>query len=361
MNSQKLNNGQKNCVVPWMIKIQNIYHMLAYAFQVLRKDSYAKIATEEFANVCDLLAAILAKGLASQVKRGLGKEYASRTETLGSPVGRIDISASVKTKAIPSRQLVCEFDEYTENIQLNKILKSTAFLLARSPEVSIQQKKVLKKVMLYFTNVDEVNIRRIQWSNIKFHRNNAIYKMLVNICYLVVAGLLMTEIDGSWKLTHYINDQRMYRLFEKFVLEYYRRHYPQFNACAAHIDWNVDDGFIDFLPTMKTDITLTYGGKTIIIDTKYCKKTMQVNNLYDSRKIHSQNMYQIFTYVKNRDVASTGTVSGILLYAKTDEGLVPDHDYMLNGNRISVKTLDLNTDFSEIKRQLHGLVADLLN
>lgn len=85
MNSQKLNNGQKNCVVPWVIKIQNIYHMLAYAFQVLRKDSYAKIATEEFANVCDLLAAILAKGLASQVKRGLGKEYVSRTETLGSP------------------------------------------------------------------------------------------------------------------------------------------------------------------------------------------------------------------------------------------------------------------------------------
>ena len=33
-----------------MIRIQNIYHMLAYAFQVLREQGYRDVATEEFAN-----------------------------------------------------------------------------------------------------------------------------------------------------------------------------------------------------------------------------------------------------------------------------------------------------------------------
>ena len=33
-----------------MIRIQNIYHMLAYAFQVLRGRGYRDVATEQFDN-----------------------------------------------------------------------------------------------------------------------------------------------------------------------------------------------------------------------------------------------------------------------------------------------------------------------
>ena len=45
-----------------MIKIQNIYHMLTYAFQILNEQSYASCATEEFENTADLLSTILVKG-----------------------------------------------------------------------------------------------------------------------------------------------------------------------------------------------------------------------------------------------------------------------------------------------------------
>lgn len=33
-----------------MIRIQNIYYMLSYAFQVLNEDGYKQVATEEFEN-----------------------------------------------------------------------------------------------------------------------------------------------------------------------------------------------------------------------------------------------------------------------------------------------------------------------
>ncbi|MGI6412332.1 MAG: 5-methylcytosine restriction system specificity protein McrC [Syntrophomonadaceae bacterium] len=166
--------------------------------------------------------------------------------------------------------------------------------------------------------------------------------LLLNICYLVIEGMLMTEQDGSRKLSRYLDDQRMHRLYEKFVLEYYRRHYPKFNASAVLIDWDVDGGDIEYLPTMKSDITLRYQGKTLIIDTKYYSHTMQTNRMFNSRTLHSHNMYQIFTYVKNMDFTHSGNVSGLLLYAKTDEDIVPDNDYIIGGNRISVKSLDLN-------------------
>lgn len=67
-------------------------------------------------------------------------------------------------------------------------------------------------------------------------------------------------------------------------------------------------------------------------------------------------MYQIFTYVKNYDRNNTGNVAGMLLYAETDKQTV-DSEYHMNGNTISVKTLDLNRDFKEIRRQLDDIVA----
>ena len=66
-------------------------------------------------------------------------------------------------------------------------------------------------------------------------------------------------------------------------------------------------------------------------------------------------------YVKNKEAELKGKpheVSGMLLYAKTEEEIVPNQEYHMSGNRISVKTLDLNQDFSVIERQLNGIVEE---
>ena len=113
---------------------------------------------------------------------------------------------------------------------------------------------------------------------------------------------------------------------------------------------------IRFLPIMQTDIFLRYRSKILIIDTKYYGKTMQTQ--YDKTTLHSGNVYQIFTYVKNQDAAGTGNVSGMLLYAKTDEDITPDCSFVMGGNRISVKTLDLNKEFSLIAAQLDRIAEE---
>lgn len=45
--------------------------MLSYAFQILKQSNYENVAAEEFDKVQDLFAAILAKGVAKQLKQGL--------------------------------------------------------------------------------------------------------------------------------------------------------------------------------------------------------------------------------------------------------------------------------------------------
>ena len=50
-------------------------------------------------------------------------------------------------------------------------------------------------------------------------------------------------------------------------------------------------------------------------------------------------------------------VSGMLLYAGTDEEILPDNTYKMSGNTISVGTLDLNQDFGLIKEQLDDIAG----
>ena len=46
----------------------------------------------------------------------------------------------------------------------------------------------------------------------------------------------------------------------------------------------------------------------------------------------------------------------MLLYAATDETIQPDGSYQMKGNKVSVRILDLNGDFSEIASQLNSIV-----
>ena len=54
-------------------------------------------------------------------------------------------------------------------------------------------------------------------------------------------------------------------------------------------------------------------------------------------------------------------VSGMLLYAQTDDKIQPNNTYMMSGNKIHVKTLDLNCEFSEISKQLNKIIVDFFN
>lgn len=333
-----------------MIKIQNIYHMLAYAFQILREQGYASCGTEDFENTADLLSAILAKGVSIQIKRGLGRTYIEQTEPLSCLRGKIDVTESIKQQTLIKQQLVCTYDEFSEDTYMNRILKTSMELLLRY-DVPKARKKELRNLLMYFKDVNTLDVHTIDW-NFRFNRNNQSYQMLMSVCYLLIKGLLQTTTDGTVKLMQFIDEQRTCRLYEKFILEYYRKHYPQIKTSASQIGWALDDGISTMLPTMQSDIMLSYGDKTLIIDAKYYSHNTQVQ--YDVNTLHSNNLYQIFTYVKNKAVAG-GEVSGMLLYARTDEEIQPDNEYMMSGNKISVKTLNLNCDFSEISAQLNAI------
>ena len=331
--------------------------MLTYAFQILKEQGYANCATEEFENTADLLSAILVKGITVQIKRGLNRTYTERTEPLSCLRGKINVTESIRQQTIIKQQLVCTYDEFSVGSYMNRILKTTMELLLHYDIPKIR-KKELRNLLPYFKDIKTLDIYNINWK-FRFHRNNQGYQMLMSVCYLILKGLLQTTADGSVKLMQFLDEQRMCRLYEKFILEYYKKEHPEIKASASQISWQLDDGFSFMLPIMQTDIMLSKENTTLIIDAKYYSHTTQTQ--YGSNTLHSGNLYQIFTYVKNKDAEygeTPHTVFGMLLYAKTDETIQPNHIYHMSGNKICVRTLDLNQPFKEIANQLDNIVKE---
>ena len=119
--------------------------MLSYAFTTLNQGGYEDIATEEFENIHNLFAAILAKGIGRQLKQGLYREYLNQKETVTAVRGKIDIPGTIQNRLARRQVLTCEYDELSENNLLNQILKTTVMLLLRHVRVDQAYKSDLKK------------------------------------------------------------------------------------------------------------------------------------------------------------------------------------------------------------------------
>lgn len=182
------------------IFIKNIYYMLSYAFTTLNQGGYEDIATEEFENIHNLFAAILAKGIGRQLKQGLYREYLNQKETVTAVRGKIDMPGTIQNRLARRQVLTCEYDELSENNLLNQILKTTVMLLLRHVRVDQAYKSDLKKEMLFFSNIDTIDPGTIHWSAIRFQRNNNTYRTGESLCTIFIQSTLLMLISTSMKI-----------------------------------------------------------------------------------------------------------------------------------------------------------------
>lgn len=336
-----------------MIKIKNVYWMLVYAYMNTDSKAYEKLSSQEFEddNIYSLLAELLIAGINYQIKKGLSKEYILYSEQLSTLRGKININDTIKCNSLIYNKAVCEYDEYTINSYMNRIIKTALKYLLKCEHLDKNYKEKIHKILRYFCNINELNYKSIDFKRIRYNQNNISYKLSMVVCELIFKDLLFTTENGKEKFKKVVDEKRYHKLFEDFVKGYYKRHYKNLNAGSMYINWDLDEkekSNIKYLPNMKTDITLNNqdNGKVLIIDTKFYSRIIARNDMFDSETYKSNNIYQIYSYVKNRDKDKTGKVSGMLLYAKTDEDIdIVDADFKMSNNKISIRVIDLNKNF----------------
>lgn len=337
------------------VVIRNIYYMMAYAFRALSLVEYRKLALESFEHLDDLLAAILVIGVSSQRRRGFEREYQEQSETLVGLRGRIDMGATARLKMAGKNQTHCFFDEFTEDTYKNRILKRCAEVLLHSKQVSKTRKNDLKRSLLVLRDITSIDENRIAWDRLAYHRNNATYRLLMNVCYMVLHNRLLTNEDGAVVLADFNNAQQLSALYESFILEYYRVHHPELHPKAKIISNGISARHPMFLPQLRTDITLEAGKKTLIIDAKCYGQILGQH--FDREILSPTNRNQILSYVIHEAYGNEKQVEGMLLYALTEHDRALHETWQEVGYTFHCFTLDLGHDFEAIAQQLENIAG----
>ncbi len=338
------------------IPIQNIYYMLCYSWDSLEEKDIVQVSDIENTELIDLFAKVLIGGTNDLIRRGFDRKYLCVNDELSVIKGKINFNNTYKKRLLQKGKISAEFDDLSHNILHNQIIKTTIKHLINCEELNYELKDRLTGLYKYFRDIDEIRLNSKVFKNVILHRNNQYYKFLMNICEIVYENLLIDEKTGDLKFQDFERDEKkMWKLFQNFVYNFYKREQKVFSVRRENIYWNDElkrSYDAKFLPKMETDITLFSNTKKIIIDTKYSKTTLS-----DHKKVKSENLYQLFSYLKNVEIKGgiNKCCEGMLLYPQIEESF--DLEYHIQGHRILIKTVDLNQDWKLIYRRLLAIIG----
>ncbi len=334
------------------IPIKNIYYMLCYAYDILKTGENVNLSNEEFDNIYDLFGKILVNGTSLLIKRGFNREYINISEELAGIRGKIGINESIKRQSFIRGKLHCDFDELSSNILFNQIIKSSISSLIKYKKLDNEIRIQLIKINRYFHEIDTIHLNKSHFSQIRYHRNNNFYKLLIDICEMIFDELITTSQKGETDFKDFIQDKQMAKLYEKFILNFYKKEFTELTVHSPNFSWDKDVDFEhkgdDLLPIMKTDIVLQNKDKQLIIDAKYYADALISRNDIEVKKYRSFHLYQIFSYINNSKF--DGEKAGMLLYPVVDNEI--DAVSKIQGKEIYIQTLNLNTDWKNIERRL---------
>ncbi|QMU30510.1 5-methylcytosine restriction system specificity protein McrC [Adhaeribacter radiodurans] len=342
------------------IPVQNIYYLLAYAWDRLEEAEAFNRGTTSFQNIFDLLAKVLVNGTTHLLKRGLDRNY-QEEETLTSKLrGKVLFQQSIKENVLVKASAYCAFDELSYDILHNQLLKAT---LKRLTKEQALDKSIQDEIHLLLQRLpNEITAKPVKLSDFKrvqLHRNNNHYKLLLSICKLIWRELLSTEETGEFPFKSFVEDEkRMANLFERFLFNFYKKHLPsnEWLVKRETLTWQLqpllhsDD--LNYIPAMKTDISLVSKDRYIIMDAKYYPEALK--GQYNKEKIISPNLYQIFSYTQNLTNAYNKQIEGILIYPEVTKVLSLSYKFQ-PGNKAHIKVCTIN-----LNQAWQGIESDLL-
>jgi 5-methylcytosine-specific restriction enzyme subunit McrC len=343
------------------VPIRNLYHLLAYAWDQFQFVSKVPTGEDAGPDGTALLTRVLIGGCDRLIRRGLDRAYRTEDEITGRVRGRILVDMTLRRYLLQVGMAHCEFDELSHDSLPNRLLKATLRQLRTSANVPRELRPEVDRLfrLLDGAQVRDERLSRASFRQVQLHRNNAFYSFLLHVCELLNEGRFPDEHGTAGPFATILRDElRMGKLFEKFLLNFFRREQSTFTAHSEAIQWDVQEGearALALLPGMQTDVIMRSPEMTLVIDAKFYKETLQSHRGKDS--VHSNHLYQLFSYLKNLEAREgpDATAAGILIYPTVQREL--SLSYRLSGHAVGVETVDLANSWPAIHSRLLEIVT----
>ncbi|MDA9909230.1 hypothetical protein N9E57_01765 [Gammaproteobacteria bacterium] len=341
-----------------MISQSNIYQMLLYAFKLWGSEKYIKSSKQSLDSPLDVLASILAHQTVIADRRGLHRDYIVTRERSFQPKGKILLSETIKLRAGGANEVWIEDSELSPNNEVNQNIGWGLKFLYESKNISPYTKEFIRQSLQRFNSIDipSYPTRTLEKAIIEVRRPE--YKVALSIVSLL-KGSFQLNVGEAENIRAYVPESEqiiMSSLFENFVREFYRYHLKNHKVSGRNMKWSISYQAIE--PIMRTDINIESDSSILVIDTKYYKQPLTSRQDFgniENKKIRSNNLYQIFTYLAYSSYLNPSKHhAGLLLYPENKKSI--NHTVKSIHGDIRIKTVNFEEDWRKVESNLLDLV-----
>lgn len=283
----------------------NFLVMLAYAYNINFDSHTLSTLKSQTGSWYELLIYYFALELHNQIELGLSRNYLLKEDSLNYIHGKWDITKQINKHAYKKHQFDLLYDEFTDNILMNRIFKTIVEMLLLRTR-NHKSRHLLLDIRQRLSNVDFIlNIEEINNYQIHFGRLNKRFEAAFNLAKLFFSGKSLQVRAGEATSFAFVFDMNM--IFQNFITNFIINHWHKIfqdfkhkpivnrkiGKRTKHLTFDLATGNSHFL--LKPDIMLDFPFSSIsrmVIDTKYKVLDPRQSNWGVSR----DDIYQMLAY-----------------------------------------------------------------
>ena len=273
------------------------------------------------------------------IRRGLLQGYRHEEEALQTVRGRIRFNDQINRRLGFPLPIEVTYDEFTEDIEENRLLKTALHRLAHFPVRSERSRKDLNALRTQFNTVEVGDYRR-GTPEVQYNRLNNHYRPAVELARLIIDNSSLELFHGEVTGASFMLD--MNAVYEKFLFTALRE-----ALNLSEREWKSQerltldmDGRIALYP----DLSWWDDGRCSFVgDAKYKRLTPS--------GFQHADIYQMLAYC-----TAAGLPSGLLVYPK-GESDPAQYRVKHSGKTIEVDSLDLEGEPDDILSEIDGIAA----
>ena len=275
-------------------------------------------------------------------RRGLLHDYRTREDTLNVVRGRIRIEEQLRRRFGIPVPIEVRYDEFTPDIEANRLLKAAVRHLAWLPQRSPVSRRLLSTMRAVFVNVSDVEYQPTHLPDVPVNPLNVHYQPALALARLILtSGTVELAVGNVESASFLIN---MNQVFEDFVVVGLRE-------ALRLTPYEFPQGTHDrrlWLDTnrrvrLEPDISWWEDNRCVFVgDAKYKRTTVHGAQNHD--------IYQVLAYA-----VAAGLPSALLIYAHGEDNPMT-YDIQAADKRIEVAVLDLRGETDALLKRVKRLV-----
>lgn len=209
-----LNVGNLAVVVRPKIPISRVMFLIAYSLDPKnwRRDSVGWARDQD---VLEAIALVFARRTRQAIRRGLLQGYRREEDALNTVRGRIRFGDQIRRRFSLPLPIEVAFDEFTEDIEENRLLKTAIHLLGHNSIRSLAARQQVSRLRPAFNTVELGSYRRGQVPEISYSRLNEHYRPAIELARLIIENCSLELFHGEVNGAAFLID--MNRVFERFL------------------------------------------------------------------------------------------------------------------------------------------------